>query len=156
MSNTNKAIEQSRDTKVIAAIAAHFSGATVFTLGGTVYTAAELQQLLQSRMDAAKTTQAARATWLTDVAAEKVKTIEVASALLNLGRQLIATDGAKSQLVADFGFTPKPRTVKAGTVALAVVKREATRKARHTLGKKQKAGIKGVVTPVLPASPQPQ
>ncbi len=47
-------------------------------------------------------------------------------------------------------------TPRAATKALAVDKRDATRKARHTLGKNQKRAIKGTVPPTAPTpSPVP-
>jgi hypothetical protein len=153
-SKKNKASSQARDTKVIAAIASHFNGVATITLGGNDYKAKELQQLLQSRVDAAAASDAARATWLTAVAAEVEKTQEVESVLVDLRSHLVATHGAKSQLVADFGFTPKPRKVTAKTAAAAVDKRNATRAARHTMGSNQKAEITGDV-PVVVAPPAP-
>ena len=150
---TSKASSQARDTKVIAGIGAHFTGATTFTFGGVDYKAKEIQQLLQSRIDAASTTAASRAKWVTAVAAEKEKTTESESVLLALKNHLLTTYGAKSQLVADFGFTPKQKQTTAKTTADAVVKREATRKARGTRGKRQKASIKGVVEPATTAAP---
>lgn len=63
-------------------------------------------------------------------------------------------------VLADFGLNPKnvrtPLTVEEKTVAAA--KRKATRAARHTMGTKQKKGVKGtvtgvVVTPITAAAP---
>ena len=146
---TSKASSQARDTQVIAGIAAHFTGATKFTFGGVDYKATEIQKLLQSRIDAASATAAARAKWLTAAAAEQEKTTESESVLLALKSHLVTTYGAKSQVVADFGFTPKQKETTAKTTADAVVKREATRKARGTMGKKEKLKITGVVAPRL-------
>jgi len=59
---------------------------------------------------------------------------------------------AALQMLQDFGFTPpKPRGGKktASTKAQAVVQAKATRVARHTMGKRQKAKIKGTA----PAQP---
>ena len=61
-----------------------------------------------------------------------------------------AAFGSSPDVLADFGITPKarvPLTVKAKTAAAA--KRASTRAARHTLGSKQKSGIKGDVTGVI-------
>jgi hypothetical protein len=151
--NTSKANMQARDTKVIAGIAANFKGATVFTFGGVDYKATEIQKLLQSRIDAASATDSAKAKWLTASAAETEATKESESVRLALKSHLITTYGKKSQIVADFGFTPKTRQTTAETTAAAVVKREATREARGTVGKKAKLKIKGVVAPVTAAEP---
>ncbi len=63
--------------------------------------------------------------------------------------------GADSQEAQEFGFLPpKIRAKSAATKATAVEKVLATRKARHTMGKRQKADIKGtIVAPTAPADP---
>ena len=148
---TGRASSQARDTQVIAGLAAHFKSATSFTFGGVDYTAKKVQQILQSRIDAASATIAARAKWLTAAAAENEKTTEAESILLGLKSHLVTTYGAKSQVVADFGFTPKTKKTTAKTTAAAVDKRAATRVARGTVGKKEKLKITGVVAPETPA-----
>ena len=149
---TSKAISQARDTQVIAGIAAHFTGATMFQFDGVAYKAKEIQQILQGRIDAASVTSAARAKWLTAAAAEQEKTTEVESILLGLKSHLVTTYGAKSQIVADFGFIPKKKKTTAETTATAVEKRAATRVARGTVGKKEKLKIKGVIAPETSAT----
>jgi hypothetical protein len=63
--------------------------------------------------------------------------------------------GAGSQEALNFGFAPRKvaaRTVD--TMAKAAAQAKATRKARHTMGKKQRKSIKGtVVAPTAPADP---
>ena len=110
----------------------------------------------ESRIDAASATIAARAKWLTAAAAENEKTTEAESILLGLKSHLVTTYGAKSQVVADFGFTPKTKKTTAKTTAAAVDKRAATRVARGTVGKKEKLKITGVVAPETPATPAAQ
>jgi hypothetical protein len=63
--------------------------------------------------------------------------------------------GPGTQTVSEFGFSPRKVGAKsAQTKADAVVKLRATRKARNTLGKRQKAGIKGTIpVPTAPAEP---
>jgi hypothetical protein len=63
--------------------------------------------------------------------------------------------GASSQAAKDMGFAPRKvakRTVE--TKQHAVQQSIATREARHTMGKKQRSRIKGVVVaPIAPAEP---
>jgi hypothetical protein len=63
--------------------------------------------------------------------------------------------GEGSQQAIDFGFPPPrkaTRTVESKVTAVA--RSKATREARHTMGKKQKSLIKGVVvTSTAPADP---
>jgi hypothetical protein len=63
--------------------------------------------------------------------------------------------GADSKEAHDFGFPPPKAPVKSvGTKAQALVRSEATRKARHTMGKRQKQGVKGTkVVLDVPADP---
>jgi hypothetical protein len=52
--------------------------------------------------------------------------------------------------LADFGLAPRKSNAKTvQTKATAVAKNLATRKARGTMGKKQKASIKGHVTGII-------
>ncbi len=157
---TSKANKQARDTQVIDGITAHFTGTTAFTLNGTVYKAKEIQRLLQDRIDAAAITTAARAKWITAAADEEAKATEAESVLASLKNHLLVAYGPKSQVVADFGFTPKKKKpADAATTALAVEQRTATRKARGTMPKAEKLKIKGTVpgaaTPTAAASPPP-
>ena len=62
--------------------------------------------------------------------------------------------GANSQQAHDFGFSPaKVAHMDVKTKAAAYDKSLATRVARHTMGKKQKSKIKGVVDATAPAAP---
>jgi hypothetical protein len=63
--------------------------------------------------------------------------------------------GATSTAAHDFGFPPrKAPALTAEEKAAAVALGQATRAARHTMGSKQKKGIKGtIVAPTAPAAP---
>src|SRR5207253_462392 len=57
-----------------------------------------------------------------------------------------AAHGSEPDVLADFGVHPKPRTPPTVEAkAAATAKRAATRAARHTMGARKKAGIKGDV-----------
>jgi hypothetical protein len=59
-------------------------------------------------------------------------------------------------MLAKFGLTPRQRPVTTPEVKVAAaVKAAATRAARHTMGPKEKAKIKGTVAPTAPATPSP-
>ena len=67
-----------------------------------------------------------------------------------------AAFGESSETYRALGFEPrKSRQVKPAVQTEAIAKRAATRAARHTMGKRQRAGIHGVVpsVPVMPAAP---
>jgi hypothetical protein len=64
--------------------------------------------------------------------------------------------GGTAGVQGDFGFqTPTRQTPSEETKAAAVAKRKATRAARHTMGKRQKAKVKGQVQPAPATSPAP-
>jgi hypothetical protein len=67
---------------------------------------------------------------------------------------VVNTFGADSQAAHDFGFPPNKVPVhNVQKKAHAVAQSKATRTARHTMGKKQKAKIKGTLPPETPTSP---
>lgn len=68
---------------------------------------------------------------------------------------VINTFGANSQAAHDFGFPPPKAPLRtAKSKVAAVLLAEATRKARHTMGSKQKQDIKGtIVVSTAPAAP---
>jgi phage major head subunit gpT-like protein len=149
---SNKSTRTTKDQSILSAIATHYKGAATIVLGGTTYTPAQLSQVFQSDVDAASATQSAKTAYKLAVAAEK-KTAKQASATAKaLRSQLIGTYGADSAIVADFGFTPKARTVKVKVKAEAIQKSTATREARGTKGKRQRLEIKGSV-PAVPSAP---
>src|SRR6185437_9072753 len=62
--------------------------------------------------------------------------------------------GESSTVAHEFGFAPRRVGVKsAKTKAEAVELAQATREARHTMGKKKKQEIKGSVAPPNPPAP---
>src|SRR5579872_2547217 len=135
------------------------------TLGGTSFTADSLIQVLQSLETAMSKVDEAKAAWkdaLTVLAEAKAKTDPTVRAYRSW---LAATYGNAPATLAAFGLAPpKARTpMSANAKAIAAAKRTATRAARHTLGPKQKAPIKGdvkvavVTTPAAtpPATPAP-
>src|SRR6516165_3256982 len=68
-----------------------------------------------------------------------------------------STKPSSPSALADFGITLPTRQVPdAATAATAVEKRQATRVARHTFGKRQKANVKGTgATPATAPAPAP-
>jgi hypothetical protein len=153
MPTLKRARRQDRDRKMIAASRKYLSNRTAILIAGVSYTPAEFIAAIEH--DAA-----------IDDAATKAKTAFLAAAAAANGQHAATRSffaGVKTYVqnqfsdpntIAEFGLTsPRVKESDAATKALAVDKRRATRKARHTLGKKPKARIKGdvtgaVVTPV--------
>jgi hypothetical protein len=142
-----------RDQKIIDAIAEHLSGSATITLGGVAYKAKDLQSQFQAEIAAAKTTLSAKTAWDQAVLAEEKTITEVTALYKALKAYVIGTYGATSAVVADFGFTPKTTTPSVATKAQAIEQRAATRKARGTLGKKERLEITGAAPAVINGAP---
>jgi hypothetical protein len=163
MSSPNRTNTQAHDGQIIAGITKNLQNAqTPLALGGQSFTPASLIALFQSRIDAANQVAAAKAQWV-DLG-KKYATLNVTADLVAraLKQYVMNVYGATSPVLADFGFTAAKRTpLSVAEQTQAIAKRRATRKARNTLGKKQKAAIKGdvtgvTVTPVTaPTTPAP-
>jgi hypothetical protein len=119
------------------------------TFGGATYTSATLVQLLQSLVDAMTAHDEAEASAKDLLAALRDVDAKVHPVLGAYKKYLVATYGNATQTLADYGLkpakAPAPRTVEQKAASAAQLR--ATRKARGTTSKKQKASIKGVVTP---------
>jgi hypothetical protein len=145
--------------QLIAGTDKHLANATQLAFGGSSFTPAQVTAKLQSLVTMRSNVDAAKAAAKAKLAVEKADMPALRTFLSALVTFVKATYGNSPDVLADFGIHPKaraPLTVEAKTAAAA--KRTATRAARHTLGAKQKKGIKGavigiIVTPVTAAPP---
>ena len=153
--NPNKHSVRVLDQQLIAGIDKHFANLPSLVLGGVSYAPAELKSIFQGELDAEKQ--------LSDAFAkvrELMGSTRTARAKARALRKLFKTyvlmtaGPAAAQMLADFGIVPNASRPKPETTVKAVAKREATRKARNTMGKKQKQNVKGSV-PSTPATPKP-
>jgi hypothetical protein len=150
MATVSKTTTQALDAQVIAGIQKHLQNASSLPLGGSTYTPADLVKLIQSRIDAAGTTNTAKATWHSTVLAGETLNTKLTPLLRTLRQYVINVYGATSPVLADFGFAPpKSATRTPEEKAAAAAKAKATRAARHTQGKKQKKTVKGNVTGIV-------
>jgi hypothetical protein len=143
---------------LIAGTLKHSPGGSL-TLDGQPFTADTLIQVLQSLEDALSKVDTAKASWkdaLKGLADVKAKVNPVIGAFRTW---IKATHGSAPATLADFGMAPHkvPTPLTAEKKAVAVAKRAATRAARHTVGPKKKAAIKGdaTVTVITTATPPP-
>jgi hypothetical protein len=131
----------------IAGVTEHFGSVTQITLLGRSFTPAEISSVFQSLVDLDAAVDAARVTTAAKVAAEAAQLPSVSALVSAMRTYVRATYGTSPDVLADFGLTPKARVqVSPETQVVANAKRKATRAARHTMGPKQKKGIKGTVT----------
>jgi hypothetical protein len=121
------------------------------TVGGVVYTPAQLKAAFQGQTTALQTSEAARKQWESDVVAAKAVSKTVNALYASFHSYLVGQYGKTAVAVlADFGMSaPKTTVPTVATKAVAVVKRTATRKARNTMGAVQKKEVKGDVTGVV-------
>ncbi|HEX3770400.1 MAG TPA: hypothetical protein VHV30_06030 [Polyangiaceae bacterium] len=147
----NKDNRNNRHRQAIVGLQKQYPPTATVVLDGASHTPADIAKAFQASVDAADVTTAAAAAFHKAVADERAANATADT----MYRSLRAYVGqASPDVLASFGFTSPSRQVpSADTVAGAVEKRAATRAARHTLGKRQKAGIKGTVTtaPEAPA-----
>jgi hypothetical protein len=101
--------------------------------------------LLQQQIDAGQASTAARHAWLQAVANERATTKAISAPLLAALRHYVAAMfGVHSNEYLAFGFQPpKPRAKSPTTKVLGAARNRATRKARNTMGSKQRLAVTG-------------
>jgi hypothetical protein len=155
-SKSSKATLQLRLRALSAGTAKHFTNGSL-TFNGASTTPAQLTQAFQSLDDATTSMDAARAKWQDAVKVQRSTSATVRPLVKAYRSYLVNLYGDASATLGDFGMTPRkapaPRT--AAQKATAAARNKATRAARHTMGPKQKAGIKGTVAVTAPAAPAP-
>ena len=152
-----------RDQSLIAGIQKHF-GTQTFTIGKKSYAAADIITMLQGRVASGQAVVPAKASYQAAVQASRDELSATNPVIKAFVAIVQAMFNSTPDTLADFGLAPRkaPKT-KVIVKAEAVAKNLATRKARGTVGKKQKARIKGTVSPSATtssstsvAAPQPQ
>jgi hypothetical protein len=136
----------------------HEQALPMLVIQGQSYKTADLIAVLQARYDAANAVLLTKAAWQNAVKADHDERSKTQSFLSGLRQALLVAFGGSIDSMADFGLVPrkKPTMTPEERVA-ANEKAQATRKARHTMGKNQKAQIKGEVPattpPTAPSTP---
>ncbi|MGH7436115.1 MAG: hypothetical protein ACRENE_10620 [Polyangiaceae bacterium] len=133
----------------------HAAAVPQIIVAGASMTESDVVAKLQARIAIAKTVQTTHATWQAAVKADR-DAIPVYKAFLASARQTIgAAFAGQVDVLADFGMTPrKVAVITPQTRAAAALKAKATRVARGTTSKKQKASVKGDVT-ITPTTATP-
>ena len=149
---TSKSNRITADQKLIDGIKKHLSGVSLMVLGQTL-TDVQSVAVLQARIDAANNSIAVRAALQSAVKAERTEVANTKTVVAALRKAILIMFGDNADTLSDFGLVPpKKRTMPTVAKKTAAVKRaKATRAARHTMGKKQKAQIHGEVatTPTI-------
>jgi hypothetical protein len=152
----NRTSTAAKDAQVILGINKDLLTMSNLPLGGQTYSPSSLAARIQSRIDAANAVIAAKANWQSAVKAYAAIDASTTVIVRELRGIVIGTFGPDSPKLSDFGFTPtvrKPLTSE--QKAAKAAKAKATRLARGTTSKKQKATIHGTVPTAQPAAPAP-
>jgi uncharacterized protein (TIGR02266 family) len=130
----------------------HEQTITQLVIAGVVMPTKDVIAKLQVRIQQANAAQSTKATWQAAVKDDKVSGVASKTFVSALKQTLLAAYAGQVDTLADFGLTPrKPLVMTPEKRAAAAAKAKATRAARHTMGKKQKALVKGT-SPVAPAT----
>jgi hypothetical protein len=144
MPKVSKLTKRSRATGIIAGVRKHFGGAS-YDLGGRTYTPKQLVAEFQSQIDAIDEVDATRSTLAAAIAKERALARRIAALGRYLKMAVDATFGPSPEVFADFGWDvpkrPGPKTVQAKLEGAR--KARETRKARGTMGKRQRKKVRG-------------
>ncbi len=125
-------------------------------INGVMQTTKDIVATLQSRIDSAKTALSTRATWQTAIRTDRTLRDTTKTYVSGVKQGLLVAFAGQLDTLADFGLTARAKPVRTPEEKIAAAaKAKATREARHTMGSKQKAAIKGTVTPTAPATVAP-
>jgi len=144
MPTPNRTVTQAHDQQIIDGINEDLQTMSTLPLGATTYTPGSLVAFIQSRIDAANAVNTTKASWLAAVKTYEAINAQAKVVVSDLRFLVMAAFGPMSPKLADFGFSPPSLAVRTPEKkAAAAQKRRATRLARGTLGKRQRAKIKG-------------
>jgi hypothetical protein len=151
-SNINRSQQQDGDQKLIDGLNKHGQTITSLMIQGASHPTAAIIAVLQERIDSAKTVVLSKATWQADVKADRDERAKTKAFVSGLRQALQVAFAGSIDTLADFGLKPRkaraPRTPEQKAAASA--KAKATRAARHTMGSKQKAMVKGAAPQAVP------
>jgi hypothetical protein len=136
------------------------NGNQSITIGGVTMTVDQATAKLQTFVDNRDTVETAQASVKAAVATEKAQEPSLLAFIADYVTFIRLQFGNAADVLADFDIPPRKAPVPqtAEQKAVAVAKRNATREARGTSGKKAKQSVKGnvtakiVVTPSTPAA----
>jgi hypothetical protein len=136
--------QQTAVQSTIEGLTKHAQALPSIVIAGTTYPTSDLVTLLQARLDALNAAETARAAWQAAVQRDYAQRTSTKGILSGIRQSAQVAFAGHIDLLADFGLVGrKPTVVSPETRVAAAQKAKATRAARHTMGPKQKAGVKG-------------
>ncbi len=160
MAAPSRPTQQDRFRKIIAAIQKYLSNLAQIILAGVTFTPATLIQFFQDQVKLLDDATNARAQLHQAVEAIKENKTTKGPILKGFNDFVLSMFNNQPAILAEFGVAArKVPQKKTDTKAQAVAQLRATRKARNTMGRRQKQKVKGVVPSPAPAptpSPTPE
>jgi hypothetical protein len=151
---TNRRIKQGQDQQILIGIQEGLQSIGTIHVAGTAFTPATLADFFHKRIAAANAIVTALAAWQDAIRVYRQLDAQAAVITRDLRNVVIAAFGADSEKLGCFGFVaPKKPQMTQEAKQAAVLKRAATRKARNTMGKRQRAKLTGET--VLAIGPGP-
>jgi hypothetical protein len=145
--NKKQFVDRTKD--LIAGSEQLMTGTTPLSLVGSMFTPAEVRAKLQAIVNLRADVEAAQGLVKARLAAEAAA-MPASTAFVSALTAHVKVAHPAPDALAAFGIHPKARTpLTLEAQAAAAAKRAATRAARHTMGSRQKAAIKGDVTGVI-------
>ncbi len=155
MTTVSRTTTQGKDQEVLNGIQTELQSMQTLFLGSETFTPQTLADFVQSRIDKANAVGTSHAAWEDALRAYDVVDKRARVVLGDLRHLVMAAFGRQSPKLATFGFPlPKVPTLTSEQRSKAALRAVATRKARKTMGKKQKALVVGQV-PAVPAPAEP-
>jgi hypothetical protein len=148
---TSKNNEAALATKLAAGAQKHLSGLAQLVIGSGTFTPAQVEAQLQSFANLRNSVNTAKAAVSAALTDEQSQGPAMRAFYIAFIAYVRAAFGNSPDVLADFGLAPKKarKPLTADQKAAAAAKRNSTRAARGTKGKRQKAAIKGDVTGVV-------
>jgi hypothetical protein len=152
----NRIVEVTAEQTLVDGFNKHPTAIPSMVINGTVRTAQDIVTTLQSRIDSAKEVLSSRATWQAAIQKDETLRDTTKTFVSGVRQGLVVAFAGQVDMLADFGLTARAKHVATPEENIArTAKAKATRAARHTMGSKQKAEIKGTVAPTAPVTTAP-
>lgn len=152
MSNTrNKVTTAEKYRAMITGVQTNVGAKETIPVDGVQTSKTDIVNALQGFIDAAANVATAKAAYEEAIAAQNAAAATANTTYLDVKTYAQATYKKQASVLGTFGLAePTRKKPDAATMAAAVEKREATREARGTAGKRQKAKITGQVPAATP------
>jgi hypothetical protein len=153
MGKATKVVKVSMDRQHAACVRAHFGKSAVFHYEGTAIKAPDVVKMYEQHEQLLADIAATRERWLQLVSQEQAADAKLQEVTAAVATQIRNTMGSGSQAFIDFGLSDhKSAKQTVEQKVAAVEKSRATRAARHTMGSRQRAKVRGTVTLIVPVA----